>query len=326
MSELKRKTIYSYTPKLSIIIITYNSEQVIEKCIESIYNSEKRENLFEIVLIDNNSSDNTVKIIEKFRKSNLKVFYNNKNLGFAKACNQGIRISKEDIILLLNPDTIIQDQAITKSLNFLCSQKSVGIVGCRINYPNGKMQYSCRKFPTLSGLFSMAFGLDIFFPKNKFLGQFKLTNFAYNTIKEVDVVSGAFFLIKGEVINDIGLLDENYFMYTEEMDFCFRAKRSDWKICFFSEAEIEHQEGHAAYSEKIDHIMFLQQHKSRRLFLKKHYPKWKTPIFWLIGTCETGVRYFFWTFVCVVKNNPSLKQKRNRYKNVFLWYLLSYNK
>ena len=323
MNQTSKNKTLRFVPKISIIIVTYNSEQVIDACLQSILHSRSNTDSFEIIFIDNGSSDKTVAKISNYKNVHIKQLLNKENFGFAKACNQGIQMARGTTILLVNPDTKLEQNTISRSYAFLHSNPTMGIVGCRIVYPSGQIQYSCRKFPTLTGMLASAFGLDKLFPKNKLLGQFKLTYFDYLENRIVDVVSGAFFMIKKEVIRDIGPFDENYFMYAEEMDFCYRAKQNGWEIFFYAGTTIEHEEGHAALNRTIDHEIFLHQHKSTQLFIKKYYSIFKVPFFRLIGLLETGIRMLLYAILYVVKRDLVSREKCQRYKICFLWYIFS---
>ena len=214
--------------ELSIIIVNYNSSVDLRKCLFSIY-KETQEINFEVIVIENASTVGTIdNVIKEFPEVIL--IKNTTNKGFAAANNQGIAIARGEFILLLNPDTIVLDRAIVKSIDFIRSNPQIGIVGCKLIFPDGKFQNSARNFPSIRSLFSEAFFLDRFI------------NLTHNgTIsKKNDWVMGAFFLVRKEVFDKIGLLDEQFFVYGEEMDFCYRAWESMYEVWYCSEAIVQH--------------------------------------------------------------------------------------
>lgn len=309
---------------VSIIIVTYNSAEHIGRCLLSVFDQPFRD--LEVIVIDNRSEDETPQILKAWQKKGVRVVFNPENVGFARACNQGIRLSSGDTILLLNPDTVVLDNAIGRCQDFLMSTPDAGIVGCQIRNEDGSIQKSCRYDPSIGILLSRALGLYRFFPKSHFFGRVYMSHFNYQTTREVDAVSGAFLMFKRLLAEQIGPLDDRYFMYTEEVDFCYRARQAGWKVYFYADARIIHQLGHTAFHPDRDAQLFLQQHRSNALFFKKFYPPLHQKLFRLIGTAEMALRYLYWT----VKNGirPSLRNQimQHRYRQTFLWYLFGYGK
>ncbi len=309
---------------ISIIIVTFNSGKVIENCLNSILNSQLQPLEYEIIVIDNNSSDNTKDLLKGYSASNIQIILNMENLGFARACNQGVRMAKHQTVLLLNPDTIVKQHSIRDSYRFLHSSRNIGIVGCKILDKDGKIIKSCRYFPTISDALSRALGLYKIFPGSRMFGRVMLSNFDYMQNREVDVVSGAFLMFKKKVTEDIGLFDEGYFLYTEEVDFCYRAKQAGWKIFYYAGAEIWHQEGHSAQNEAAYVSTFIQQHRSNHLFYKKYYPAIQRKLFWILGFTEVSIRAAFWSLCFLLTGSKRAKRKYFRYRGVAHWYLHQY--
>lgn len=269
----------------SIIIVNWNTKDHLKKCLDSIY-KETKDLSFEIIVIDNGSKDKSSEMVKKDFPE-VKLVENKKNMGFARANNQGIKIAQGDFILLLNPDTIILDNAIKKTVDFLkkkpvISQKnhelaefrnikdwSIGICGCRILNPDFSLQPSCRKFPNLLVEIIILLKLHHLLIRTKPIREYFMLDFKYDQIKIVDQVMGAFFMVKKRVFEKIGLLDEKYFIWYEEVDFCKRAKKAGFLTCFFPNAEIIHQKG-AAFTQVLGLKNQIRHNKSLLRYFRKH--------------------------------------------------------
>ena len=230
---------------LSIIIVNYKSKDFTEGCIKSIY--ENTSNIsFEIIVVDNNSADGCIDmLIEKY--SDVKGYQNTENAGFSKANNIGVEIAIGRYLLFLNPDTVIIDRALEKMVEFLDVNVKVGVAGCRVENIDGSLQRACRRsIPTPMSSFFKLTGLSKMFPKSKLMSKYNLSYMNENEEIEVDAVSGAFLIFRREVFQDIGGLDEDYFMYAEDIDFCYRAKKKGWKVMYYPEARITHFKGESS--------------------------------------------------------------------------------
>ncbi len=230
---------------LSIIIVNFKSKDFTDACIKSIYEHTHIIS-FEIIVVDNNSGDGCMGMLkEKYPK--VKGHQNNENVGFSRANNVGIRLATGRYLLLLNPDTIIFDRALEKMIEFMDAHSDVGVSGCRVENPDGSLQKACRRsIPTPVVAFFKISGLSKLFPKSRILSKYNLSFVRASKQIEVDAVSGAFLMFRSEVLDDIGGLDEEYFMYAEDIDFCYRAKRKGWKVMYYPHARITHFKGESS--------------------------------------------------------------------------------
>lgn len=226
---------------VSIVIVSWRVKDQLINCINSI-TRETKGLVYEVFVVDNNSKDGTVEVLED-RYSDINLIKNSENEGFAKACNQAIKKSSGDFILLLNPDTEIKDNAIFKSVQFAIKMTNSGIIGCRVVNQDGSIQPSVRSFPDILSHILISLKIHNFYSDLSALKKYYLSDFNYSESKIVDQVMGAFFLIKREVIKKIGLLDEHFYIWFEEVDFCKRALLKGWKTYYFSNTEIVHQKG-----------------------------------------------------------------------------------
>lgn len=275
--------------KLSIIIVSWNVGEDLLRCLESI-----KENLpcekFEMIVIDNGSTDGTVKVVRK-NFPEVVMVANDENRGFAVANNQGIKIAKGQYILLLNPDTIVHDGALDRLIGFMDDNPDVGACGPKLLNEDGTTQRSVRRFPTFR---AALYRHTIFSLAGLFRGQYHkwlMKDFAYDTQKDVDQLMGSALLIRRSVIDQVGKMDEIFFMYYEEVDLCYRIKKAGWRIVFMPEAVITHLGGHSARQIPVERRIIMLT--SLLTFFRKHRGTFRTGLFNIIFKPLVLLRYFF---------------------------------
>jgi len=221
------------------------------------------------MVIDNNSEDqSTMMLKEEFAQ--VKLLENKRNLGFSAACNQGIRKSRGRYILLLNPDTEFTSGGISEMIKFMEVHPQVGICGSKMIDPQGRVHFSCRLFPSYLTVISSGQSiLNRFFPHNPLSRRYLLKDQNQSHTKGVDWVSGSCLLTKREVFEKIGLLDEIFFMYVEDVDFCYRAKKAGFSVHYFPEVVIIHHIGKSTQKRKL--LMQTEHHRSMYHFYRKHH-------------------------------------------------------
>ena len=225
---------------LSISIVNWNTKDILRNCLKSIYESTHKIS-YEVFVIDNSSSDGSPEMVEN-EFPRVRLIENKENLGFAKANNQVIRLSNGRYILLLNSDTIVLDGALDKMVEFMNGHPDAGAAGCKLLDSDGSLQKSINKFPSL---FHQCWGkslLPTIFPKIKVSYVIDEPHF-YSRIQEVDWVTGAFLILSRHAVNQIGFLDERFFMYGEDTDLCWRIKKGGWKVYFYPETKVVHLGG-----------------------------------------------------------------------------------
>ena len=225
-------------PVLSIIIVNYNTANILRQCLKSLEQESKRAKEQEIIVVDNGSTDNSVKMInDQWLMGNVKLIENQRNLGFAKAVNQGIKKSQGEFILLLNSDIVVKPKAIEKMIEFAQKHSIVGVVGGRLLNPKGSIQGSCYHLPTLSRIIK-----EFWFGQKNFSVTQKYAPLGNKPI-EVEAIVGAVFLIPRKVIEKVGFFDERFFMYFEDLDYCRRVRNASFKIYYLPQAEFIHKHG-----------------------------------------------------------------------------------
>ncbi|NQV12794.1 MAG: glycosyltransferase family 2 protein [Parcubacteria group bacterium] len=228
-------------PTLSIIIVNWNTSKHLKWCLHYVYTRTKGID-FEVFVVDNASRDSSVKMVKE-NFPNAKLIRNKSNVGFAKANNQAIRQAQGKYILLLNPDTKITEQALVKMVEFMTKNDKVGILGCKLLNPDGTLQPSCRKYPSLFSQVIILLKLHNLFPNLKAIRDYYMLDWLHDEIRKVNQVMGACFLVRRQVFDQIGLLDEKYFIWFEEVDFCRRAHAAGWDTYFTPDAEVIHEKG-----------------------------------------------------------------------------------
>ena len=251
---------------VSIIIVNWNTCDILSDCLVSVY--EQTESVeFEVIVIDNHSTDGSVEMI-KNKFPQVRLIENPANRGFAAANNQWITWAKGRYVLLLNSDTVVLDNAIAKIVSFADNKPDVAVAGCRVLNPDGTLQQTCSMFPSVFNMLLSSTYLYKLFPKSKLFGRERMSWWDRTDVREVDVVTGCFMLVRQDAIRKVGSMDERFFMYGEETDWCYRFRQAGWKVMFTPTAEIIHLGG--ASSSKIKPEMVLQLRGSILLFIKKH--------------------------------------------------------
>jgi len=251
---------------VSIIIVAWNVRELLYNCIKSVY--EQTEGIdFEVIYVDNASEDGSVEMVKK-EFPEVRVIENKENKGFIVANNQGIEISQSKYVLLLNSDTIVLDNAISKTLKFADNHPEAAVVGCKVLNPDMTLQRNCFMYHSILNMFLSATYLYKLFPKSIFFGRQRMTWWDYNNIREVETVCGCFSLVRQEAIKQVGLMDECYFVYGDDPDWCYRFKKAGWKIMFTPEPEIIHYGGQTT-KKKADEFL-LQLYGSNLIFMKLH--------------------------------------------------------
>jgi len=254
--------------RLSIVIVSYNTKDKLRMTLRSVFDS-NFDFEFEVFAVDNHSSDGSAAMV-RAEFPRVLLIENSKNSGYAKANNQAIRKARGKYVLLLNSDVAVSPSAFDTMVKFMDNNPEAGIAGCKVLREDGRLDSACRRsFPTPWVAFSRFSGLQSVFPKSRFFARYHLTFLPENELSEVDSVMGAFLLIRRDVIGKIGLLDEDYFMYGEDIDWCYRAKQAGYKVFYVPTAAAVHYKGSS--SKRSSKKALFEFHNSMRIFYDKHY-------------------------------------------------------
>ncbi len=291
----------SKNPDLSIIILNYNVKDLLINCLDSIFKNKKSTDRWQIIVVDNASEDGSVEAVKEKYKIvrhpefisgsqkeilnqvqndgiEVKLVENKENLGFSAGNNLGVKKAKAPVILFLNPDTKVVGDTIQKTYKYLMGNPDIGALTCRVELPDGKLDYSChRGFPTPWNAFAYFSRLSKIFPHSLFFSGYTASYLDTRTTHEIDCLTGAFLMVRKIAGDQINWWDSDYFWNGEDIEFCYSLKEKGWKIFFYPEVKIIHYKGSSAGKEKskiISHGI-----SAMRIFYMKHYYKNYPPIF-----------------------------------------------
>ena len=254
--------------KLSIVIVNYNVRYFLEQTLLSVYQSNVQFE-YEIFVVDNHSSDDSVKMVQQ-KFPLVKLLANTENVGFSKANNQAIKQAIGEYILLLNPDTIIQEDTLQCCIDKMESDATIGGLGVKMYDGAGNfLPESKRGFPSPMAAFAKMSGMAKMFPKSKLFGQYHLSYLDNNQTHEIDVLSGACMLLRKSVLDKIGLLDEDYFMYGEDIDLSYRIRKAGFKNVYLANTSIIHFKGESTKKGSLNYIKVF--YNAMLIFTNKHF-------------------------------------------------------
>ena len=270
---------------LAVIIVSYNVSTLLRRCLETVYASQG-DITFDVVVVDNVSNDDTVQMVER-EYPQTKLIANNENVGYPAGNNQGMRLLGVDsaqpprYTLLLNPDTEVPPHCFVDFVKYMDDNLDVGIVGPRLLLPNGQLDLACRRsFPTPEVSLYRMLGLSTLFPKSSRFGRYNMTFLDEKELAEVDAVVGAFMLVRTTAIEKVGMLDETFWMYGEDLDWAKRVKDAGWKIIYNPAVEVLHVK---RASSKQNPRAQLEFYRAMPIFYYKHYYTTTPKLFhWLI--------------------------------------------
>lgn len=254
-------------PEVSIIIVSWNTRELLDGCLASI--QAETSVPVEVVVVDNASGDGSCEMVAT-KYPDVRLIRNTANRGFAAANNQGLRVCQGRFALLLNPDTVILDRAIDRCVEFMHREPAIGCLGCQVWETPDLIQRTCFRFPTLRSEFAAGFRLDRWPLLRKLSGDQWMLDWDRCSARDVDVVSGMFLLLRREVMDRIGFLDESYFVYGEEADWCRQMARIGVRCHFSPEARILHLEGGGKSTSQRSVAMYVQQHRSLIVYFRKN--------------------------------------------------------
>jgi GT2 family glycosyltransferase len=251
---------------ISFVIVSWNAKQHLANCLKSLPHDLGKYSM-EVFVVDNASTDGSPEFVaEKF--PHFRLIRNESNLGFSKANNIAIQQSSGKYVCLLNSDVEILGECISKLLEFLDSHPEAGMVGPRIQGSDGRLQRSCRGFPGVWNMFCRALALDVLFPNWRIFGGYLLPYWKHNSLKTVDILSGCFWIVRRKALATVGLLDETFFIYGEDMDWCKRFWENGWPIVFIPDAEVVHHGGASSANAPVP--MFIEKQRADLQYWQKH--------------------------------------------------------
>ena len=281
---------------VSVIIINWKTPKLLNDCLNSL-KGDPDYALMEIVVVDNNSGDESVAMV-KNQHPDVKLIENPDNKGFSKAVNQAIPVSSGQYILLLNPDAKVVGAAVATLANYLNQNADVGACGPKVLNADGTLQLACRRaFPTPAASFYRLSYLSRLFPKNEAFSKYNMTFADPDQLLEVDALSGSCMMIRRQVVDKIGLLDEDIFMFGEDIDWCWRVKETGLKVMYVPQSVVYHI--HGASSRKRPVGTTINLHKGMEVFYRKHLAqRYWAPFNLLVYAAIWSRALVFYTYKC----------------------------
>ena len=262
--------------KISIVIVNYNVQYFLEQCLLSVFNACNGLDA-EVFVVDNNSPDGSVEMVRK-KFPHAQLIANGDNKGFSAANNQAIRMAKGEYILLLNPDTVVEEDTFRKTCSFMDEHPDAGALGVQMIDGKGNfLPESKRGLPKPDVAFYKIFGLSALFPKSKLFGRYHLGFLDKNEVHKVDVLSGAFMLLRKSALDKTGLLDEDYFMYGEDIDLSYRIQKAGYHNYYFPHTRIIHYKGESTKKSSINYVFVF--YRAMVIFARKHFAKGNAQLF-----------------------------------------------
>lgn len=301
---------------VSIIIVNWNVKNYLRKCLNSIYSETKRLS-FEIIVVDNASTDGSAEMLGK-EFPQVILIKNDENVGFSKANNQAIKIAQSKYILLLNPDTLILDEAIEKLYRFIEDHRNVVAVGPTIlNADGGTIQYDCaRTIPSLWNEFCWLSELSLHFKESRFFSYITLDYWDHKDSRYIDLLSGSCMLCKTSIVREINFLDEDYFLYADDVDFCFRIRQKG-KIYYLADAKIIHYGGQS--SKQVDNNLWLLRCESTRIFFKKNRGRFYSSGYRQVVVLSQIIKIIFITISSMKHSSYPLKKNLIQCWTLIMW-------
>jgi len=280
---------------LSVIIVNYNVRHFLEQCLISVRKASEKINS-EIIVVDNNSADGSCSMVTgNFPEVHL--IRNNHNAGFSAACNQAIKISEGRFVLLLNPDTLVEEDTFTRCLSFMDEHPEAGAMGVKMINGSGRfLPESKRSLPTPATAFFKMAGFSRLLPRSRLFNRYYLGHLDNSETAEAEILTGAFMFIRREALDKTGLLDETYFMYGEDIDLSYRLIKAGYKNYYYPGAKIIHYKGESTKKGDINHILHF--YNAMLIFSSSHFGKKDQGIFLML----IRLAIYFWGFIAILKN------------------------
>lgn len=259
---------------VSVIIVTYNSRKALEPCLDSL----KKQTLFgrmEVIVVDNASEDGTQQLVRN-RYPWIDLHDTSRNIGFSRGVNVGMRMARGKFFLILNPDTVLQEDTVEKLLSFIESRPDAGLVSPKLIYPDGRLQYSCRRFYNWKVLVLRRTFLGRIFRNSKSISHHLMLDYDHQAVRKVDWVIGACMLVRREAVETVGPLDERFFLYFEDVDWCYRMRQKEWGVYYYPDTVVIHAHARASAQSVIN-----RSFAAHLASLVRYYEKWNFMFYFL---------------------------------------------
>lgn len=306
---------------VSVCIVSWNTKDLLSNCIKTI--KEKTFGVsYEIIIVDNASADGSSEMVRE-RFLDCKLIESRRNLGFAKGNNLAVKGASGKYILYLNPDTEVVTNAIGGIFSFLENNNDYGAAGCKLTDPNGNIQYTCAAaFPTPFNTLCSLLLLDKVFPRSRFFTSRELSYWNHEDSRSIECLSGACLMVRRDIVEKLGGFDENVFMYSEDLDLCYRILKAGWNIYYLATEVIIHNEGASTKVRSNKNFSSLMQKESNYYFLKKNFGLIKAVEFRLIagvGSLSRIIIILIFSPILAIKRHFNIFKAFHKYVTIILW-------
>lgn len=297
---------------ISIIIVSWNAKDFLFDCLQSI--EEDGSSLTkEIIVVDNDSTDGSAEMVEKCYPE-VRLIKNEHNYGFAKANNIGIAVSQGRYICLVNSDVKVFKECFNRLYDHIEQNPSIGVIAPRMLNGDLSLQYTCRRFPSIWNLFCSAMALNRIFPNTPFFSSDQMFYFKHDVVRQIEVIAGCFLMVRRQACEQVGLLDDQFFMYAEDMDWCKRFWTAGWQIVYFPMAESIHYGGGSSKNEPIR--FSVAQEKSLFQYWRKHHGRLSCAGLYAISILQHLMRITAETLKCAIRPQSRIAGKEKIKKHI----------
>ncbi|HEU5336886.1 MAG TPA: glycosyltransferase family 2 protein [Terriglobales bacterium] len=272
---------------VSAVIVSWNCRAYVLECLASLCAGDNARSM-EIIVVDNASTDGTVEAIAARFPDNVRLIRNAHNVGFSRANNIALQLCRGQYVCLINADVVVPPGCIEKMANYLDGHREVGLLGPRMLCPNGRMGNGVMRFPTVWNTFCCALGLHRLFPASGLLGGFVMAGFEPGATQDVEVLTGWFWMTRCEALRQVGGLDEQFFMYGEDIDWCYRFRKAGWRVVFYAGAEALHYR--AASSDNSPQRFYVEMQRANLQYFRKHHNWTGRAGYWVARCIHEAIR------------------------------------
>jgi len=306
-------------PTVSVIIVSWNAREYLRQCLDSLTAKVCRYPM-EIIVVDNASHDGSPECVSRDYPQ-VRLIQTGANLGFAKGNNVGIKAATGRYLCLVNSDVKVLPDCISRLVDFCEQRPEVGMAGPRVIGGDGKLQRSCTGFPGVWNMSCRALALDSLFRRNKWFTGYSLSHWTHDAERPVDILSGCFWLVRREALDGVGLLDESFFMYAEDMDWCRRFWKGGWKVIYVPSAEAIHYGGASSGNAPVR--FYIEKQRADLQYWKKHHSSVAVGCYFLILCLQQVLRAIGYTlaFGLKKKNRSAYRAKISRSMACLRWML-----
>jgi GT2 family glycosyltransferase len=261
------ETTAARSPEISVVIVTWNCRQMLKDCLQSLRDQLPAKS-GEIIVVDNASSDGTADLVRR-EFPEVKLFENHSNLGFAKGNNVGLQASRGKYVCLINPDVVVAGNCLSSMIDYMDRRPGIGMLGPQIIGLDGLVQRSCMREPTLWNQFCRALALDTLVKRSHLFGGYLMHDFSHSETRDVEIINGCFWMVRQEALQQVGLLDSNFWMYGEDLDWCRRFRTAGWRVVFFPAAQAVHCGGGSSRNAPLS--CYIQMQRSDLRYWRKYH-------------------------------------------------------